>query len=699
VLNLIRYEQKLSLLRAPTPQPRTTLEKTNDTANGPERRQNLAEALAAKLSGLAAPMAPVLLPSLPDTIFLHQVLRHTAWDGVRWQSSPALSEAVAEVAIPIGQIDNLANRSQPPLVINFLRAGHLLAAGGPGTGKTALLRTLALAIAQTFTPAQAHLYLLNFAGRGLEPLAGLPHVGALINNAEPERLARLLTRLAQLVEERRFALAQANADDLAAYNLRASQRGLPVLPATFVLVDNVLELRQALADEFEVFLRLLRDGRTLGLYFALTAPTTALPYALLSQIEQRLTFRLPDAGDYLLFFKSLGPRALSNSIGSAFFSGSPPLHCQIAMPATHMPEADGSGLNSPTDSDFGATVEAMRLAWANQAGPMPILNLPDVVAFSALPTAPEKAITAGIETAIGLESISLRARHLRWADEGTHFLVTGPVASGKSSLLRTLLLSAASRYSSAELAMLLVDFSRESLRPLRRLPHVLAYVDDEESLFTQLTHLQAELAWRRGQLAALATKAEEDEQLAANRRYDFPPLVVAFDDYDQVQDALGGVGHDIFEELGRVLRRESRLALHVLLSSETASANRAGDALLRALRLNRAGISLVNADGVESLGGRVTAAMRKTDLPAGRGYQVLRNTTQVVQFAHVVSPLALVRDIASRWSARAKWPHPAEGVPLPAPPVSQRLGLELDFDFDFDGALTDYRQQQGYEQH
>lgn len=714
-LRLVRYERKLDLLRrrarrdsegqgappelrpsafvaasAESTQAQSAMRRTTQTA---ARVPTLAEALAREMATLYASlpyraMSPVLLPSLSAQLPLDDVMIG-GWDGAAWRAP-----GVRWGRIPVGLIDDLANRAQPPLVLDFAGNGHFIAAGGPGAGKTTLLRTLAMAIARQFEPDRAQLYLLSLAGRGLDTLAELPHVGAVIHGDERERVVRLIRRLLAIVEARRAAFAQVNADDLGMYNERAAIRDLTMFPAIYVLIDNFVELRQSYEGELADVLRLIRDGRAAGVYFAITTPTTSLPNVLMNLIEQRFALHMPDKGDYLLFFNRLSERPLAPRPGSGLLgqAGGPPLHCQIMLPAT-------GDTDDARDSNLRATIAAMRAAWGERAVPEPVQVLPenvDLEATAALQPLPPPLPGEPLRAAIGLDGLTLRPYTLDW--RSAHFLVIGPVGSGKSNQLRALLLSIAGRYPPADVNMLLVDFGQESLRPLRRLPHVIAYLTDEQALFEHLGHFRAEIGWRRAEIARRGAGDDLDE--GETGRCLFPPIIVAIDDYDQLQEALGGVGQEVFTELGQMIRRDSRLGFHFLVAGETTNMLRAGDPLLRQLRLLRSGFALVAAESVEVLGSKVTAAMRREELVVGRGYHIARGAARLAQFAHCPEPGRLARDIAARWSGygRAAWTHraPIAGPPPVRGAPPQAPGLDLDFELDLAGALEDYRKQQGY---
>jgi S-DNA-T family DNA segregation ATPase FtsK/SpoIIIE len=124
---------------------------------------------------------------------------------------------------------------------------HVLIAGTTGSGKTALARAMALSLALANRQARVQLLLVDPKGRGLGPLAGLPH---------------LLRPVVSQVDEAMAALR-----DLGREMERRDRLGISE-PRIIVFIDELADLLQGMGEArlAPTLTRLLARGREAGIH-------------------------------------------------------------------------------------------------------------------------------------------------------------------------------------------------------------------------------------------------------------------------------------------------------------------------------------------------------------------------------------------------------------------------------------------------
>ena len=201
-----------------------------------------------------------------------------------------------------GLVDRPHEQRQVPAVFDIARGGHLLIAGAPQSGRSTVLRTLAGGLAAQVDPDEAHLYVLD-GGGALAALSALPHCGAVVTAAEPDRVERLLGRLTAELGTRTRMLATGGHGDLAEY--RAAQPAGRRPPFLLVFVDRYDAFGTALEHidggrllgELQ---RLIRDGLAAGIRVVVTGDRTLLTGRLGGLVERKLVLRMADRTDFAL---------------------------------------------------------------------------------------------------------------------------------------------------------------------------------------------------------------------------------------------------------------------------------------------------------------------------------------------------------------------------------------------------------------
>ena len=204
----------------------------------------------------------------------------------------------------------------------------------PKSGKTSFLQTIVYALTKRYSPDEVNNYTLSFAGRELEVLEKLPHVGKVIYGGDSERFHRLLRFLQNQIELRKTKFGETQSQDLLTYN--ASVQKADRLPSIFVLIDNFGELRNTdYVDELAEIEKFIQTGRIYGLFFIITAlQSNDISYRITNLIQHRFVFKFADHSEYLMLIgrpDSLDFESLPK--GRCFVGGTtPPLQCQIGLP-------------------------------------------------------------------------------------------------------------------------------------------------------------------------------------------------------------------------------------------------------------------------------------------------------------------------------------------------------------------------------
>jgi DNA segregation ATPase FtsK/SpoIIIE, S-DNA-T family len=323
----------------------------------------------------------------------------------------ALSDLPAARAghVVAGLVDDPARQLQEPLDIDLEKEGSVLIYGASGSGKTALLRSLACSLADAHTPRQLEIYGLDFGSRGLLPLEDLPHCGSVIGADDPERVVRLVRMLGRALDARRSQVADGGS--------RPGERGLPRI---VLLLDGYANFAAAFervdfGAAVQTIGRLAADGRALGLHVVMTADRRAdVPGSLAGTVQSRIVLRMASDDEYA----ALGfPRARNSE------RDVPPGRGFVAdgreFQAAFVGAEEISGLAQRLRSEHPGLVA------------QPIGRLPTQLQRSALPVP-----SGPLRAVIGVDDAMLAAAELDLSE--SHAVIAGPHRSGMSTALATI---------------------------------------------------------------------------------------------------------------------------------------------------------------------------------------------------------------------------------------------------------------------
>ncbi len=350
-------------------------------------------------------------------------------------------------AAPLAMLDLPHEQRRDVLTFDATMPRHLLVAGGPRSGRSTLLRTLAAQVAQQCSSDQVHLYVIDGAG-SLTGVEALPNVGARVGADELDRTARLLDWLVEDVARRRLTVVTDGRTDCG--------RG----SSTLVLLIDAWDSLLAAYDDSEAsrlldqVSALLRDGATGGLSVVITGGRRLLTGPCAGLADRRWLLPLADTSDYVL--AGIAARDVPRHRPPGRVLATPAdvvdqsepgavvgvLEAQVCLldpdPA---PGAQGralamiaaqAGVGAATAAKVGTTMGLLTHP------PHQILPLPDRVGL---------AETAGRARAggrgpgfmlVGVGGDDLSPQGVDLATAGPAFLVAGPPGSGRSTALASM---------------------------------------------------------------------------------------------------------------------------------------------------------------------------------------------------------------------------------------------------------------------
>ena len=497
-----------------------------------------------------------------------------------------LVSADSDEALAFGIGDNPDEQSQPVVAFHPDRDGAMAVFGTGGSGKSAFLRSIAVAAASTPGGGPCEVYAIDAGGRGLAMLEQLPHVGSVINGDDDERIDRLISRLRDLIDDRAVRYAKVNAGSISEYRAIADR---PDEARVLLLVDNFGAFRQtyemASMKVYDRFLSIASDGRQVGVHVLVSADRPgAIPTALAAAVQRRLVLRLANENDESMLNVPRGMFDSDTPPGRGLYNG---IEVQVAV-------VGGSGNVAQQSEALVRLAEAMTSAGRSPA--LPVERLHEIIRLADLP-----ADVDGLPT-LGVDGSTLQPTS--FVPQGV-FLLAGPPQSGRTTVARALVGSLKRWHPAMELFY--VGHARSPLAALG---------------------LWRQRAVNPADAAALATAlAAEIEARDTHAGRDRPWMTLVV---ESVSEWAATAAED---PLAAVMKAARQHGQFVIVESETTAAV-SNYGFMQVVKADRTGLVLQpdQADG-ESLFKTAFPRVFRRDFPPGRGLVARAGRNQRVQVA------------------------------------------------------------------
>ena len=503
---------------------------------------------------------------------------------------------------------------------------HGLIIGATGSGKSELLRTIVASLAVTHSPEELNFVLVDFKGGAtFASLDALPHTSAVITNLSEELplVDRMYDALdGEMVRRQELLRAAGNFQNRYDYErARAAGAPLPPLPSLLIICDEFSELLAARPAFIDLFVKIGRLGRSLGVHLLLASQRleegrlrgldTHLSYRIglrtFSAVESRIVLGVPDAYELpsapghgylkdsqaMLRFRAAyvsGPyRPRQGTPGATrtqayrpivpFEARYVPVPAAVAEPAPQ-PETGDSG---PGQTMLDVIIERFKghgprahQIWLPPLSEPPTLDdLLGPVQFDGARgfRAAQWPHSGQLVVPVGIVDRPFEQRRDPLlvdlgGSAGNAVIVGGPL-SGKSTLLRAMIAALALTHTPREVQFFCLDFGGGTLRSLEGLPHVsgVAGRRDAEAVRRTVAEVVTVIDEREARFAALGVEsiAAYRHRRAAGEFADDP-----FGDVFLVVDGWGTLRQD-YEELEQVITNVAARGLgygvHVIITA------------------------------------------------------------------------------------------------------------------------------------
>ncbi|WP_314506245.1 FtsK/SpoIIIE domain-containing protein [uncultured Microbacterium sp.] len=328
-----------------------------------------------------------------------------------------------DTRIPLALVDLPEKQLQQAAVFSPDRDGSLVIYGTSGSGKSTLLKTIGTAAGMRPDLGRVQVYCLDFASGALGALASLPHVGSVVDGSDVERIQRLLRTLDGEMDRRAAAFSAASAASVQEYRELKDQR----MPRILLLIDNYPEFKKdwevaaGRGPFYRIFMRILGEGRTLGLHTVITADRgNAVPSAVAANISRRVVLRMGDPSQYMLLGVPRDVLDEQSAPGRAVVDGH---EAQIAV--------------------LGGTMNVVEqtkalVALGERLRADGVRDLPEIGALPTMVGVEEMPALVGGMPVFGVADDTLAPHGFEPVGS---FVVSGPAASGRTNALKALVVA------------------------------------------------------------------------------------------------------------------------------------------------------------------------------------------------------------------------------------------------------------------
>ncbi|MCL4297868.1 MAG: hypothetical protein KJ077_19150 [Anaerolineae bacterium] len=463
---------------------------------------------------------------------------------------------------------------------------HGMIAGGTGSGKSEMLMTMLVGLAVFQSPDILNFVLVDYKGGGaFKPFEKLPHVVDIVTNLNKAAVNRMFTAINAEIRRRQALNAETLTKDIIEYRAKGLHLSREPYPHLFIIIDEYAEMIDDNPEYRAELESITRVGRAQGVNLILASQRPkGVSDQMRANIKLRICLRVEQVDTSREMLRAPDAAFLPNGMPGRGY-------IQVGNENLELIQVSYTGENQPDDREtaalwpdrpplavaasedtpklFDAVVKLSTELVNGQMAPKPwpnflptqfslqspILDAQKNCTFVLAPVVSDwlngdtEALWPGVDwrktamrPVMGLLDNPAEAIQvpLYFDLSRYHLAVFGDSGWGKTSFLRSLLVSLAATHSPDEFHAYILDLGGRNFRSLEELPHVGAVIyADEETYEERLQRLLEKLEKMIEERQQILSNADASSLYDFNARFPeqaLPAVVVMIDNFAELNE-------------------------------------------------------------------------------------------------------------------------------------------------------------------
>lgn len=524
----------------------------------------------------------------------------------RWENN----NAVKSLATPIG-IGTDGKHFTLDLHEKF-HGPHGLVAGMTGSGKSEFLITYILSMAVNYSPDEVAFVLIDYKGGGLADAfedkkrgIHLPHLVGTITNLDGASINRSLMSIKSELKRRQAVFKEAksktNEGTMDIYDYQKLYRNKHVnkpMPHLIIISDEFAEMKAQQPEFMNELISTARIGRSLGVHLILATqkPAGVVNDQIRSNTKFQACLRVQDRSDSMDMIKRPDAAELKNTgrfylqvgynelfaQGQSAWCGAEytPQEDAVSVKDNSVQFVDNLGqdilkvepevkIKKTGTKQIVAIVKYLSdLAKREGLEPRSLWSdpLPVKLDYDEFMSTYENQGDGYMKLILGFVDDPERQNQFPLVIDFMkfhHMLVCGNVASGKTTLVRTMLLELVENYGPEDFNYYILDFSAGALNMFAKLPHCGAYLtENNEGDFRRLFNLIKDIVGERKKIFADSDVTNYNSYCNIAK---IPMIMFVIDGFVNIKNFA--VGNDIFATLHEILKEAANYGIKFVITA------------------------------------------------------------------------------------------------------------------------------------